>query len=315
MEGIKRIDELEGKVIRRISTDFEQFDKIIGTTHFSNMACELGLPRGYVSVWSGEPGVGKSRFVTQISKNTNNYGYLTIVFQGEVSLSEYKNWIGDIKYPQWYYVSNTNTINEQISEIDEVATREKISGLVIIDSINMLEGFNSPETLRDIIRHYKEIAIKHQLHVIIIAHQNKEGEVKGNTDLSYLVDNVFMLDKYVPPKKIVAPSGKVYKFDEIQLTDKEKEDFNSMFVVTVKKNRGGVSGGLCVFKHTNKGVIYAGNTTEIKITEVFLPEEKIEYTETPEIPEPIVGVDINLKGKPIKFCDRVFFKIFGDKLT
>jgi predicted ATP-dependent serine protease len=309
---VKSINDVEEKQFSRISTGVPDFDELIGIScidriyggqFYIEAHIERGLPRGCISLWSGEPGVGKSRIITQIAKNINSKGECILVFPGEMPEEQYKSSAGYIRIPNIYYISDSRVLSEQLDIIDEIQ-RNNIYGqrptLVIIDSINMLEGFNSSNGLRDIIEKYKKKANEMNCHVAFISHQNKEGDVKGNTDLPHLVDNVFMLNKFI------SINGEKIRFSELKLSKITKDELKSIFYVEVGKNRGGKTGGIIYFKHTDDGIEECGYNIDIAV-----PQTQVIQNPTVQVYQPGVGVDVNLQGQPINFFDRLFFNILG----
>ena len=318
MTNVYSINQIDEQQIRRISTGIYDLDELIGNSclerkfigksrFYEEAHIERGLPRGFISLWSGEAGVGKSRIITQIAKNVNAEGNCVLVFPGEMPLSEYKNYIKNVRFPNTYYVSNSDILSEQLDIIENVRHNHQspfYPNLIIIDSINMLEDFNSSTGIREIMNTYKTKAYQTNAHIAFIAHQNKEGDVKGNTDLSHLVDNVFMLNKYEPPKFVIV-NGKRVRTDELKLDKKTQDEIRSIFCIEVGKNRAGKSGGKLYFKHTDNGVEECGHNINIIVPTVV--QENNIVTQR----EPIVGIDVNLQGKPMNFFDRLFFKNFG----
>ena len=227
-DGVYKISEVESKEVTRISSGIPHLDTIYGG----------GLPRGRVSIWSGAPGVGKSRVTIEISKFANNNGLRVLVFQNEVSPSEFKNWIkGKITNEDEYLVSNYSTIEEQIAALYTYAP-----DLVITDSLNMIQGFDSRTKIRDIMNKFKQAVDDINAHAILIGHLGKDGKTKGNTDIVHLVDVVCHLKPHAAWKE---------KVGRVTYTH---APFPGVFYITVDKNRYGQSGGYVAFHHESYGI-------------------------------------------------------------
>ncbi len=230
-DGVYKISEVESKEVTRINTGIPHLDTIYGG----------GLPRGRVSIWSGAPGVGKSRLTIEISKFINNNGLRVLVFQNEVSPSEFKNWIkGKITSEDEYLVSNYSTIEEQIA-----ALYTYVPDLVITDSLNMIQGFDSRTKIRDIMGKFKQSVEDINAHAILIGHLGKDGKTKGNTDITHLVDVVCHLKPHAASKENI--NGIIYNYEPIP----------GVFYIIIDKNRYGQSGGYVAFHHESYGIVEA----------------------------------------------------------
>ena len=223
-KGVFKISDVETKEVKRISTQIPYFDEIYGG----------GLPRGRVSIWSGASGVGKSRTTIYISKLINRQGGKVMVFQNEVSPSEFKQWVQGQVDEDRYLVSNYDTIEEQVKAI-----RKYKPDLVITDSLNMIQGFSSSVQIRNIMDGLKDVIREVDAHAILIGHLNGEGETKGNTDIPHLVDVVCHLKPHEDWK------------DEQGFKHK---GIPGVFILSISKNRYGKSGGWISFKHINSGL-------------------------------------------------------------
>ena len=223
--GVYKISEVETKPVVRISTGVAHLDAIYGD----------GLPRGRVSIWSGAPGVGKSRTTIDIAKRINKAGGMVLYFQNEVAPAEFKaGVVADGINQNRFLCSNYNTIEEQINAI-----RLYHPDFVVTDSLNMIQGFSSSTKIRDIMNGFKEVIAEVEAHGVLIGHLNKDGETKGNSDIPHLVDVVCHLKPHTDWKD---DYGYVHSA------------LPGVFMVIVDKNRYGKSGGIVVFQHDDKGV-------------------------------------------------------------
>lgn len=244
-KGVFKISDVETKKVERISSKIPDLDTIYGG----------GFPRGRVSIWSGAPGVGKSRATIHITKLVNSQGLRVMVFQNEVTPSEFKQWVHGQVDENNYFVSNYNTIEEQVAVI-----REYKPAFVITDSLNMIQGFNSSTKIRKIMDEFKEAISEVNAHAILIGHLNGEGETKGNTDIPHLVDVVCSLKPYEDWK------------DDYGLVHNA---LVGVFILSVEKNRYGKSGGKIAFQHMDYGImeIYS-NVMEVRQPKINTVNEK-----------------------------------------
>ena len=174
----------------------------------------------------------------------NSSGHRVLYFQNETGLHEFRQWTAaQVANPRAILVSNFTSLQDQLK-----AVRKHKPNLVVVDSLNMLEGFQSPAFARQVIELYKRAMVAVGGHAILLGHLNKAGSVKGNNDVQYLVDVQCEL-------KSVAR----------QLTPRQAEAFGTdptpVFYIHFVKNRfGPTSSGGCdtyvCFRHTAFGVEY-----------------------------------------------------------
>jgi len=193
---LSALDDLNSDTTKRLQTFNDEIDWLYDGTPIKDendetLYKDYGLPVGKISLWAGERGVGKTRTTIQICGKMNKKGKRIIVIQGEVALSEYKQWTrGVIIDTDNFWVSDQVHLDDQISTIKALRP-----DLVVVDSLNMIREARTASGMRTILTEYKRVARLTQCHVIFIGHLNKNGGVKGNNDLEYLVDIVVHIRK------------------------------------------------------------------------------------------------------------------------
>ena len=215
-----------------------------------------GVPRGLMSLWAGQAGIGKSRMLIFMSSLINISTRNKILYiQNEVNGTQFKQWVDGFNsqlrnYGQacghagWldaidtsrFLMSNATDYHRHLEIIEQHRP-----DLVIIDSVNMLEGFNSSSQIRQMLTSYKNVTSNIDAHTILVGHLAKDGTIKGSTDVPHLVDIVVNLhrDKYIGDDYI---------------------NIDSLFFLTVGKNRVGPSGEWICVQHTDSGIdIEPGN--------------------------------------------------------
>lgn len=240
MEPILSYNQIQQENLIRYSTGFPDLDMIYGITHFPDKKYSVGLPAGKISLWAGAGGVGKTRVAVEMVLKISAVGLRVLFYQNEVSPTEFKGWVKKpVLHPENLFVGNVISLDDQIQGIRNIRPH-----VVIVDSINMMEGFTSPDELRNILQTYKNVAEENKCHVIFISHLNKQGEVKGNNDVEYLVDVVARLNHHTNPET--------------------KEVVKGVFYLEIGKNRFGPSGGWIGFVHTNIGIeVFGSSLTKI----------------------------------------------------
>ena len=179
------LNKIEGKSESKISTGFNELDRVLGG----------GLVNGSLILLGGEPGIGKSTLILQICNNIKKDGKVLYI-SGEESGEQIKlraDRLG-VKNDNLLFLSETN-----IENIDEniLSIQPK---LVIIDSIQTMfseEITSAPgsvsqvrEITAKIMRTCKENAIT----TILIGHVTKDGNIAGPRVLEHMVDTVLYLE-------------------------------------------------------------------------------------------------------------------------
>jgi len=255
---LQSMDQIESIKISRLSTGFPYLDIGFGSTTHGNIE-SFGMPCGRIIFASGEPGVGKTRFGIAVLKNINRRGGKVLVFQGEAPPQEFKQWTGEVGYPQRLLVSDDTKIDTIIEYI-----RQEVPTFVIIDSANMIDDYEKPSEIRQILDELKSAVADTGCVCFMIGHLTKGGKMKGNADVAHLVDVECSIVKVL--------SSRIALFEDMSslVVAREMTEGNlavwkgaiknfcdlvpSMFRYNIGKNRYGPSGGMAVFRHTSEGI-------------------------------------------------------------
>ena len=169
---------------KRILANFGEWDRVFGG----------GIVRGSVNILTGDPGIGKSTLLLQISHRLAAE-YKIFYFSSEESLHQVANRAQRVlgKNSKLYFLSENN-----LDVIIATIKTEK-PDLVIIDSIQncFLEstqsGVGSVNQLRECSFALRQLAKDHDIAIILTVHVTKEGEMAGPKTLEHIVDTVFYL--------------------------------------------------------------------------------------------------------------------------
>ncbi|HSI71032.1 MAG TPA: DNA repair protein RadA [Gillisia sp.] len=178
-----RIAEIEVGSQPRLNTNNSELNRVLGG----------GLVPGSLTLLGGEPGIGKSTLLLQISLHLNQK---TLYVSGEESQQQIKMRAERINPnpANCYILTETKTQNifRQIEELDPE--------IVIIDSIQTLHSDyieSSPgsisqirECTAELIKYAKETGVP----VILIGHITKEGSIAGPKVLEHMVDTVLQFE-------------------------------------------------------------------------------------------------------------------------
>lgn len=214
----QQISEIKSVKLDRISTGFEEFDRVLGGLSVGGE--KKGIVPGSVILLSGDPGVGKSTILLQVAMNmarrtshvadqslkkisstsetlqaTSKVLYIT----GEESESQVKLRAERIsgvngENSSLYIFSITN-----IDKAIEQAQKGKWD-LVIVDSIQTMASDSFPgfpgsvPQIRYATGKLVTFAKKNHIPVFLVGHVTKEGIVAGPMILSHMVDVVLYLE-------------------------------------------------------------------------------------------------------------------------
>ncbi|MEO2068434.1 MAG: DNA repair protein RadA [Desulfurobacteriaceae bacterium] len=215
----------------RIFSGINEFDRVLGG----------GVVKGSVMLLSGEPGIGKSTFLLQLSEKFSRYGkvlYITAEESPEQVALRAKR-LG-ITQDEIYLLAENN--------LEEIANFiEKVEpSFAIFDSIQTFylpyieSAAGSVSQVRECAAFITNISKSKKITSFIVGHVTKEGNIAGPKVLEHIVDGVFQFE-----------GDRGYNF----------RVFKSL------KNRFGSTGELAVFEMTDRGLIEVPNPSEFFLSE------------------------------------------------
>ncbi|WP_457569115.1 DNA repair protein RadA [Desulfurobacterium sp.] len=226
---ITEICEIEKE---RYLSRIEEFDRVAGG----------GIVKGSVSLLSGEPGIGKSTFLLQLSEKLSNYGKILYVSAEEspqqISMRARRL---EISSPNILVLANNN-----LEEIKNFIEKEEPSFL-IIDSIQTIylphieSAAGSVSQVREGTAFITNLSKSKGITTFIVGHVNKEGSIAGPKVLEHIVDAV-------------------YQF--------EGDRGHNFRILKALKNRFGSTGEIAVFQMEEKGL------KEVKNPSLFFLSER-----------------------------------------
>jgi DNA repair protein RadA/Sms len=220
--------------ITRSKTNISELDRVLGG----------GLVPGTAVLLSGEPGIGKSTLLLQLSNSTASEGIATCYVTGEESIDQIRvraerlNIKGKIKI-----IATTN-----IDEILTVLKSMTRPGIAIIDSIQTIgsqEVDSAPGSIAQVktstlslVNAAKSLGIS----IVIVGHINKEGQIAGPKLLEHMVDVVLSF---------------------------ETDHSNNYRIIRGLKNRYGSTNEMGIFEMSGGGLIEVVNPSKI-----FMPSSR-----------------------------------------
>ncbi len=170
----------------RISTGFEEFDRVLGG----------GIVTGSLTLVGGDPGIGKSTLILQVCINAAKTGKNVLYISGEESLRQIKlraDRLGEL--PEGLKILCATDIDDITAAAEDIKP-----DLMVIDSIQTVysnesdSAPGSPGQVRESTMRLLRLSKESSISVFIIGHVTKEGVVAGPRMLEHMVDTVIYLE-------------------------------------------------------------------------------------------------------------------------
>ncbi len=182
----EKIDGISLEEDFRLSTEINELDRVLGG----------GLVRGSMILVGGDPGIGKSTLLMQISENTARKGLNVLYVSGEESVKQIK-----VRAKRMGVTSeNIFLLSENNMEYIEKSISDINPDLLIIDSIqtvynsSVLSAPGSVSQVRESTSMLMRIAKGDNITVLIAGHVTKAGSLAGPRVLEHMVDTVLYFE-------------------------------------------------------------------------------------------------------------------------
>lgn len=228
----KRLDEISYKLENRTQTESLEFNRVLGG----------GVVAGSLVLIGGDPGIGKSTLLLQMSLSLAKLGHKVLYVSGEESLSQIKmraERIG-LSSNQFYLLAETDLtiIGREIERIEPA--------MLVIDSIQTMQvpdhqgAAGSVGQVREATAILMRIAKDNQIATFIVGHVTKEGSIAGPRMLEHMVDTVLYF---------------------------EGEKHNRFRMLRAVKNRFGSTNEMGIFEMLDVGLKEVSNPSEFFLEE------------------------------------------------
>lgn len=226
------ITEIELQREDRISTGFRELDRVLGG----------GLVKGSLVLLGGDPGIGKSTILLEVSRNLAALSEKKVLYiSGEESLKQIKlraSRIADIS-GELLFMTETNVENI-------IATAEDtVPDVMIIDSIQTMytdlvtAAPGSVSQVRECAAQLLRFAKDKGTAIFMVGHVTKDGAVAGPKVLEHMVDVVLYF---------------------------EGENSANLRILHGQKNRFGSTNEIAVFEMTGEGLREVKNPSELLLS-------------------------------------------------
>ncbi len=180
------ITDIKSTEEQRIQTTMPEFNRVLGG----------GIVNGSLVLIGGDPGIGKSTLLLQISSQLANQNIKVLYISGEESVKQTKlraDRLGVVS-ENLYVMSETN-----IQEISEAILKYSPS-FVVVDSIQTVyhsEVTSAPGSVsqvRESTAELMRLAKSNGIPIFIVGHVTKEGSIAGPRILEHMVDTVLYFE-------------------------------------------------------------------------------------------------------------------------
>ncbi|HEM4118128.1 DNA repair protein RadA [Streptococcus suis] len=226
-----KLNEVSSIQVARTKTNMEEFNRVLGG----------GVVPGSLVLIGGDPGIGKSTLLLQVSTQLSTIGTVLYV-SGEESAQQIKlraERLGDIDSEFYLYAeTNMQSIRTEIEKIKP--------DFLIIDSIQTIMSPDissvqgSVSQVREVNNELMQIAKTNNIATFIVGHMTKEGTLAGPRTLEHMVDTVLYF---------------------------EGERQHTFRILRAVKNRFGSTNEIGIFEMQSQGLVEVLNPSEVFLEE------------------------------------------------
>ena len=228
---VEKINEVTSEETPRVATNLKELNRVLGG----------GVVPGSMVLIGGDPGIGKSTLLLQVSGQLAHEGRVLYV-TGEESATQVKlraDRLG-VGNDEFYLYPETDmtAIKKQIDELQP--------DFVVIDSVQTMQepdvtsAIGSVSQIREVTADLLQIAKTNNISVFIVGHVTKDGAIAGPKILEHMVDTVLYFE-----------GDSNYKYR----------------ILRAVKNRFGATNELGIFEMRDGGLIEVANPSEIFLEE------------------------------------------------
>jgi DNA repair protein RadA/Sms len=177
-----RIKDVSGSDFARISTKMQEFDRLLGG----------GIVSGSLTLIGGDPGIGKSTLMLQISHALAEQGLVVLYVCGEESVEQTSMRARRLKIGS----DKLYLLNETLFSNIKLQADRLQPDVMIVDSIQIVYKSEIPSApgsvsqVREIAMEFMHLSKGSGISTFLIGHVTKSGEIAGPRVLEHIVDTV-----------------------------------------------------------------------------------------------------------------------------
>lgn len=226
-----RLNEVSSIQVARTKTDMDEFNRVLGG----------GVVPGSLVLIGGDPGIGKSTLLLQVSTQLSTIGTVLYV-SGEESAQQIKlraERLGDIDSEFYLYAeTNMQSIRTEIEKIKPDFLVIDSIQTIMSPEISSVQG--SVSQVREVTNELMQIAKTNNIATFIVGHMTKEGTLAGPRTLEHMVDTVLYF---------------------------EGERQHTFRILRAVKNRFGSTNEIGIFEMQSQGLVEVTNPSEVFLEE------------------------------------------------
>ncbi|OGX68369.1 MAG: DNA repair protein RadA [Paenibacillus sp. RIFOXYA1_FULL_44_5] len=231
-EKPESIIHIESNQDSRVCTNMEELDRVLGG----------GIVPGSFTLVGGDPGIGKSTLLLQVSHGLAEQGLQILYISGEESANQTKLRADRLNalHEKLFVLCETNLQNIE-EAIEQVQPH-----LVVIDSIQTVyhpeisSAPGSVSQVRECAGHFMRLAKMQGIATILVGHVTKDGTIAGPKLLEHMVDSVLYF---------------------------EGERHHAYRTIRAVKNRFGPANEMGIFEMRESGLVEVKNPSELFLSE------------------------------------------------
>lgn len=182
----QRINEIDTQKTPRVKTQLNELNRVLGG----------GIVPGSLVLIGGDPGIGKSTLLLQVSGQLSHEGHSVLYVSGEESANQIKMRAQrlDVSGDDFYIYPETN-MDSIRATIDEMNPE-----YVVIDSVQTMQAtdvtaaIGSVSQIRAVTAQLMQIAKGKNITVFVVGHVTKGGVLAGPKILEHMVDTVLYFE-------------------------------------------------------------------------------------------------------------------------
>ena len=184
--AIINLSDIASSSLARMTTKLGEVDRVLGG----------GLVAGSLVLLSGEPGIGKSTLVAQITTALIGQSKQVVYISGEESASQVKSRFDRLPAGS----AGVKFISETSVEKIATAVLSARPDVLIVDSVQTVYSSLIPAEAGGIAQiraaavAFLEITKENNITVLLIGHITKDGQIAGPKSLEHIVDTVLYLE-------------------------------------------------------------------------------------------------------------------------